>query len=413
MRTNQRLTRRDLVRRTLGIAALAPATRLLASAAVAQPGDGEIKLGFNGDLSASPSAQSGQAAVLGIQTAIEDLNAQGGLIGGRRLTLVVRDDVSQPPKSIQNMSDLIDNEKVAAVFGPTNSGNALAWRQIPNQKRIPVMGCIGSATDITKPVSANADNYMFRDSMVDRTQVIALMAYVKKSPDAKSVGFLSETTGYGQGGLRDMQEVAKLQGISPVANEKFGVNDTDMTSQLQKLRSANVDTAVVWAQGTPIGQLLRSMDKIGYFPKLISCWAADNQSFLNTAGPQLADRTIFLRTISADLTPKQQQFLGRIQDRLPTPSAFSFAVQGYDATTLLAFAIRQAESIEGSKLREALENLKTPYDGVLKTYNHPFSRADHEAINAADLRWAQWHGDKLVAYADEVTRGIQASDFKG
>jgi branched-chain amino acid transport system substrate-binding protein len=387
MRTNQRFTRRDLVRRTLGIAALAPATRLLASVAATQPSDGEIKLGFNGDLSASPSAQSGQAAVLGIQTAMEDLNAQGGLIGGRRLTLVVRDDVSQPPKSIQNMSDLIDNEKVAAVFGPTNSGNALAWRQIPNQKRIPVMGCIGSATDITKPVSANADNYMFRVSMVDRTQVIALMAYVKRSPDAKRVGFLSETTGYGQGGLRDMQEVAKAQGVSPVANEKFGVNDTDMTSQLQKLRSAGVDTAIVWAQGTPIGQLLRSMDKIGYFPKLISCWAADNHGFLNTAGPQLADHTVFLRTISPDLTPKQQQFLGRIQERLPTTSAFSFAVQGYDATTLLAFAIRQAESLEGPKLREALENLKTPYDGVLKTYNHPFSRADHEAINAEDLRW--------------------------
>src|SRR3954452_5588893 len=309
------LTRRDLTRRALAVAALAPSARLLVSGAAAQAS--EIKLGFNGDLAASPSAQSGHAAVLGIQTALEDLNGQGGLLGGRRLTLVIRDDLSQPPKSIQNMSDLIDNEKVAAVFGPTNSGNALAWRHIPNQKRVPVMGCIGSATDITKPASASADNYMFRVSMVDRTQVVVLMAYVKKSPNAKRVGFLSETTGYGQGGLKDMQEVATIQGIKPVANEKFGVNDTDMTSQLQKLRAANVDTAVVWAQGTPIGQLLRSMDKIGYFPNLISCLAADNQSFLNAAGPQLAERTIFLRTISEDRSPKQQQFLDRIQSRLP------------------------------------------------------------------------------------------------
>src|SRR5882724_3910481 len=88
----------------------------------------DIKLGFNGDLSASPSALSGQAATLGLTAAIDDL--------------------SQPPKSIQNMSDLIDNEKVVAVFGPTNSGNALAWKHIPTQKKIPVIGTIGSATAI-------------------------------------------------------------------------------------------------------------------------------------------------------------------------------------------------------------------------------------------------------------------------
>src|SRR6476619_1915041 len=153
----------------------------------------EIKLGFNGDLSASPSALSGQAAVLGLQAAINDVNAAGGVLG-KKLTLVVRDDLSQPPKSIQNMSDLIDNEKVVAVFGPTNSGNALAWKHIPNQKKIPVIGNVGSGTDITKPMSPNADNYMFRVSMVDREQVAALLAYVKKNATTtKVIGLMEET----------------------------------------------------------------------------------------------------------------------------------------------------------------------------------------------------------------------------
>jgi branched-chain amino acid transport system substrate-binding protein len=97
----------------------------------------DIKLGYNGDLSASPSAQSGQAAVLGMEAAIADINAAGGVLG-KKLTLITRDDISQPPKSIQNMSDLVDNEKVIAVFGPTNSGNAMAWKHIANQKKIPV-----------------------------------------------------------------------------------------------------------------------------------------------------------------------------------------------------------------------------------------------------------------------------------
>ena len=162
------------INKLLGAAALS----LFGLAAQAQ----DIKLGFNGDLSASPSALSGQAATLGLQAAIDDVNAAGGVLG-RKLTLVIRDDLSQPPKSIQNMSDLIDNEKVVAVFGPTNSGNALAWKQVPNQKKIPVIGTVGSGTAITYPVSAGADNYMFRISMVDRDQVVGPDGLCEEEPD--------------------------------------------------------------------------------------------------------------------------------------------------------------------------------------------------------------------------------------
>lgn len=368
--------------------------------------DGDIKIGFNGDLSASPSAQSGRAAVVGIQAAMEDLQ-------GQAFSLVIRDDLSQPPKSIQNMSDLIDNEKVVAVFGPTNSGNALAWKQIPNQKKIPVMGCIGSATDITKPVSANADNYMFRVGSVDRTQVVALLAYAKKSPTAKKIGFLTETTGYGQGGLKDLQEIAAVQGLNVVANEKFNVNDTDMTSQLGKLKAAGVDTALVWAQGTPIGQLMRSMEKIDYFPVVLTSWAADNLSFINASGPALAEKPIFLRTVSEARTPAQQKFFDRIRAKIDADSAFSFAVHGYDATMLLAQAIKQAGTTDGPKVREALEDLRAPLQGFAKAYSKPFSKSEHDALTAADQRWTCWRGGKLAAFSDPIVDGLKPDDFKG
>ena len=372
----------------------------------------DIKLGFNGDLSASPSAQSGRAAVVGIQAAIDDLKAAGGTLG-RGMTLIIRDDLSQPPKSIQNMSDLIDNEGVVAVFGPTNSGNALAWKQIPNQKHIPVMGCIGSATAITKPMSPNADNYMFRVGSVDRTQVVAILAYAKKNPNTKRIGFLTETTGYGQGGLKDLEEIAALQGLNIVANEKFNVNDTDMTSQLNKLKDAGVDTACVWAQGTPIGQVMRSMDKINYFPIVLTSWAADNLTFINAAGPALAEKPIFLRTVSENRNPRQQQFFDRVRPKIDADSAFSFSVHGYDATMLLAMAIKQADATDGVKVREALEDLKGVYEGYAKTYDHPFTKTQHEGLGAADQRWTCWRGGKLAAFSDDVVAGLRPEDFKG
>jgi branched-chain amino acid transport system substrate-binding protein len=379
----------------------------IAAAAQAQ----DIKLGYNGDLSASPSAQSGQAAVLGMQAAIDDINAAGGVLG-KKLTLVVRDDTSQPPKSIQNMSDLIDNEKVVAVFGPTNSGNAMAWKHIPNQKKIPVIGNVGSGTDITKPMSAGADNYMFRVSMVDREQVAALMAYVKKNPASKVVGLMAETTGYGQGGLKDMQEIAALQGIKPAAIERFGVGDTDMTSQLNKMKAAGVDTIVVWAQGTPIAQLVRSMEKINYFPATLSSWAADNVTFYDAAGKTLAEKPLFMRTVSESRTPAQQKLFDRVGGKLKAPSSFSFSLHGYDSMLLLSQAIKQAGTTEGAAVKSALEDLKTPVNGLLKTYDKPFSKTQHEALTAKDFVWIKWKDSKLTPYSDSIIGGLAASDFK-
>ncbi|WP_321956345.1 ABC transporter substrate-binding protein [Paraburkholderia bannensis] len=378
------------------------------SAASAQ----QIKIGFNGDLSASPSAQSGQAAVLGMQAAIADINASGGVLG-KKLALVLRDDVSQPPKSIQNMTDLIDNEGVVAVFGPTNSGNAMAWKHIVNQKKIPVIDNVSSGTDITKPMSPGADNFMFRVSMVDREQVAALVAYVKKNPsDAKKVGFMAETTGYGQGGLRDMNAIAAAQGVKPVDVEQFGVGDTDMTSQLNKLKAAGADTVIIWAQGTPIAQVMRSMEKINYYPRTLSSWAADNITFYDAAGKTLAERPLFLRTVSENRTPAQDKLFARVGSQLKAPSSFSFALHGYDSVVLLAQAIKQANSTDGAQVRAALENLNSPVQGLLKTYNKPFSKTNHEALTAQDLVWVHWKDGKLVPYTDALVASLTPADYK-
>ena len=383
---------------------------LIAAAATANAQD--VKLGYNGDLSASPSAQSGQAAVLGMEAAIADINAAGGVLG-KKLTLVTRDDTSAPPKSIQNMSELVDSEKVSAVFGPTNSGNAMAWKHIANQKKVPVIGNVGSGTDITKPVSPGADNYMFRVSMVDREQVAALMAYVKKnSAQSKVIGLMAETTGYGQGGLKDMEELAKMQDIKIAATERFGVGDTDMTSQLSKMKSAGVDTVVVWAQGTPIAQLVRSMEKINYFPLVLTSWAADNITFYDAAGKALAEKPIFMRTVSETRTPAQQKLFDRVGPKLKAPGSFSFALHGYDSVQLYAAAVKQANSFDGSAVRVALEDLKTPVQGVLKTYVKPFSKTNHEALTAKDLVWIRWKDGKLLPYTDAIVGSLSGVDFK-
>jgi len=247
--------------------------------------------------------------------------------------------------------------------------------------------------------------------MVDRAQVAGLIAYAKSNPKTKNVGFLVETTGYGQGGLKDLQELADAKGLKPVATEKFGVNDTDMTSQLNKMKAAGVDTVLVWAQGTPIGQLVRSMEKINYFPVTLTSWSSDNASFFDTAGKTLAEKPVFMRTITEDRTPKQQALYDRLASKMASKSAFSFAAHCYDALMITAAAIKQAGATEGPKMREALENLQAPVEGIMKTYSKPFSATEHEALTAADYRWTVWKDGRLVSYTDDVVKALKPSDF--
>jgi branched-chain amino acid transport system substrate-binding protein len=140
-----------------------------------------------------------------------------------------------------------------------------------------------------------------------------------------------------------------------------------MTSQLNKMRSAGVDTVIVWAQGTPMGSLVRSMEKINYFPTLLTSHAADNVTFFDAAGKDLASRPIFVRPFVNPETDKQKEFFARLGSKLAAPSAFIFAMQGYDSTLLLAEAMRQAGSTDGTKLREALENLNATVKGLILT----------------------------------------------
>ncbi|WP_028601803.1 ABC transporter substrate-binding protein [Ottowia thiooxydans] len=386
-----------------GLFAAALATASLGVAAQA------IKLGFNGDISASPTAQSGQVALLGIQAAIEDINKSGGLLG-RQLTLLVRDDQAQPPRSLQIMNELIDNEKVAAVFGPTLSGNALAWRHIPNEKKTPVIVPIAAGTAVTKAPGSN--NFIFRVSMVDRDQVAGLMAYVKKNPGSKRVGFFAETSGYGLGGLKDSEEIAALHGIKPVIVEKFEARDTDMTSQLNKAKAAGVDTVVVWAQSVPIAHLLRSMEKLNYFPLVLASWAAGNDAFVQVAGKNLVSKPLFMTTVADENSGKNSELYRRLANKIPNASLYLFAAQGYDAVSLFAAAVRQAKSIDGVKVKEALESLQLPLEGYVKTYKVPFSASQHEALGSSDFRWVRWSDGRVVSYSDSVTSSLKASDYK-
>jgi branched-chain amino acid transport system substrate-binding protein len=382
----------------VGMAAMAPAQ--------AQ----EIKIGYNSDMSASGSAEFGLAALYGVQEAVSEINAAGGLLG-RKLAVIARDDVAQPPKAIQNTNELLDNEKVVALIGSANSGNVMAWLHLPQQKKIPVISPIATATDITKRYEKTGENYIFRVSMIDREQIALLVAYAVKSTKNKKIAFIVDSTGYGQQGLKDLNEVLDLHGLKPAAVEKFGGKDTDMTSQLSKIKASGADTLIIYGLADANAYVLRSMEKINYFPTTLGSWANVNTPMIQLAGPALGEKLIFTASTTETSTPRAEKLNAALLKKNPKMTAFVTAAQAYDSTLLLAAAIKQAGTTDGAKVQKALENL-SGVQGVIKMYNKPFTSTNHEALSVSDFHLARWKSGRIVNYEDAITKSITAADLK-
>lgn len=393
--------------RVFKILATAALCAMSAGAAMAQ----DIKFGFNADQSGTAAAELGMAARHGFELAIEDINKAGGLLG-KKVVPVIRDDTGTPPKSIQNMTELIDSEKVAVVVGPTNSGNALAWLHLAQQKKVPVIVPVATATDITKRYQAEAQNYIFRVSMVDREQVALLLAYAVKSTKNKKIAFIADSTGFGTQGIKDATEVLALHGLTPVAVEKFGPKDTDMTSQLAKIRDAGADTLLIYGLADGNAQTLRSMEKINYMPTAIGTWGNMSSVLVNTAGKKLSEHLVFATSTAEDSNPRATALAQRVRERYPSMVTFVSAAQAYDSVMLVAAAIKQAGTTDGAKLAATLESDMPDVQGIVKLYKKPFSKSDHEGLGVEDFRLGKWKDGKVINFSDALSMSITAADLK-
>ena len=370
----------------------------------------DIKFGYNADQSAGGTAELGIAGRWGFEAAIEDINKAGGLLG-RKVVGVIRDDLGTPPKSIQNMTELIDNEKVAGVIGPGNSGNALAWLHIPQQRKVPVVVPIATATEITTRYANEAQNYLVRVSMVDREQVSLLVAYAVKASKNKKIAIIADSTGYGQAGIKDATEVLAQHGITPVAIEKFGPKDTDITSQLTKIKATGADTVIVYAIADGAANVAKSMEKINYMPTALATWGILSSLYYRMTGPKLSEHMILAASTTEDSNARAKSLGERVRKNFPTMTTFACAAQSYDSTLLLAAAIKLAGTTDGEKVAAALEKV-TGVEGVIKTYNTPFTKANHEGLSVDDFYLARWKDGVAGRYEDEYTKAITKADLK-
>jgi branched-chain amino acid transport system substrate-binding protein len=377
----------------------------LAVAAMSFAAD-NIKIGLQGPLTGG-SSPMGVSMRDGAKLAVTEINAKGGLLG-RKIEMIERDDEAKNERGVQIAQELINKEKVVATLGYINSGVSLASQRFYQEAKIPVMNNVATATTITKQFADQPENYVFRNAANDTIQSTMIVEELIGRKKLTKVAILADSTNYGQLGRADLEKALKEKGITAVAIEKYNIKDVDMTPQLLKAKAAGAEVVITYGIGPELAQIANGMIKLGWKVPMMGSWTLSMGNFIDNAGKN-ADGALMPQTfIQEPNTPKRKSFIEAYQkaykvSRIPSPVS---AAQGYDSVYLLAAAIKQAGTTEGPKVLAALEDLKAPVEGVVTTYNHPFSKADHEAItiNMAVIGKVQ-DGKVIYAYDEDKKKG--------
>ena len=345
-----------------------------------------VKLAITGPFSGG-SAPMGTSMRDGAKLAIEEINAKGGIdVGGKKMKIetLERDDEAKNERGALIAQELAAMTDLSAVMGTVNTGVAMAGDRHLNDKGITkiITPASGSAS-MTQWLGKGADLSIFRFDAHDAIQAQMVVEEAAKSGFNK-VAILHDSTNYGISGRDDLLKQIKLQGdkITVVATEKFNIGDKDMSAQLLKAKSAGAQAILVWAIGPELAAICNGRAKMGLTSPIIGGWTVSMSNFLDTAGAN-ANGALTPQTFIEDpVTPKAKAFVEAYHkaynvQRIPSPVS---AAQGYDAVYVLAAAIKQAGSTDTHKIKEALEDLREPVQGVIATWKHPYSKWDQNNV---------------------------------
>ncbi len=223
--------------------ALASAAAAIAST-VAKPAiaaKDPIMIGYLPALT-GPSSSTGIGMNRGIELAVREINAAGG-VDGRPLELIVRDTQSDPTKAVNGAAELTHGQKVSIVFGPVNSGESLAVVPLLARASTPQLHpCwVDSLTDPKKYPMC------FRNAPTNQQIGAAANRYVVDVLKRKKVAVISDTTGYGTASVNAYVPMLKAKGADVVYQGNVDAANPDLTAEIMRMRSAGAEAIMPWS----------------------------------------------------------------------------------------------------------------------------------------------------------------------
>jgi len=374
---------------------------LLLAAGVASA---DIKLGM-GNVLSGPFAGWGLDAKAGMDMAIEEINAAGG-IKGQKLVLLPRDDALDTTKAALQAEELIYKEKVAAYFGSTITGSAKATMPVAVKAKVPGI-LAGQQSDITcqwQCVGEKAgccNPWVFRFAATVSRQADALVKFARDSLKGKRIALMHDNIGYGLEWKEDLTKAAKNNNVQFVASEMFPLMEIDYTPSLTRVKEAGADVIVVGTLGAPAGRIYNTMKKLGMKQALLLCEATTELAFRQTA-ENMGDGayvSMIHNTSSDTKDPKFAAFSKKWSEKYASigyndvltthPSGFSY----YDAVMYVAKVIEKVGT-DPKKMRDGMEKMG-PFKSI-SGVEFILTPEKHCALSHMPFQLFQYRGGKIL-----------------
>lgn len=349
---------------------------LLCPSALAESGAETYKIG--GIFSVTgPASFLGDPEKKSMQLAIDEINEEGG-VDGRKLEAVIYDTEGDPSKTVTSVGKLINRDRVTAIIGPSRTPTTLAVVPIVKRSKIPFISC-AAGNKIVEPV----EPWVFKTAQSDIQAVASIYEHIRKSGINK-VGIITVANSFGESGKEQLLDQAPDFEIEVVSSQSFGADDSDMTSQLTKIRKQEPGAIICWGTNPGPAVVAKNVSQLGLDIPLYQSHGVASPKFIDLAGDSAEG--IFLPTgkilVAGQLPeddPQKQvltDYIEAYENRF-NETVSGFGGYAYDAVYLLARAMEGTDG-DKEKIRENLENISN-HPGISGVFN--FSRTDHNGLD--------------------------------
>ncbi len=326
----------------------------------------------------------------------DKVNKSGG-INGNKVKLIIYDTKGSPASTVVLARKLIYSDRVDVIVGPTRSGSTLSIIPLIERSRVPLIS-MAASHKITQPVK----KWVFKTAPSDSLAVERIYAYMNDH-GIKDIAIITATTGFGASGRGELKRLAPKYGIKILADETFGPKDTNMTSQLVKIKNTKgVQAIVCWGTNPGPASVAKEVKQLGIKVPLFMSHGVASKRFIELAGD--AAEGIILpagKLLVADQLPdKDPQKKVLLAYKKMYEAKFGpvscFGGHAYDAFNIIKLAIEKGAKDRAS-LRDKIEETKN-YIGITGIFN--YSKTDHAGLKPSDfcivkIENGNW---KLIAY---------------
>jgi branched-chain amino acid transport system substrate-binding protein len=327
----------------------------LATPAAAQ----DIVIGEFASLTGS-EATFGVNSSNGVQLAVDEINNAGGLLGGRKIKIVIEDDQSKPGQPSAAVKKLIASDKAIAIVGEIASSRSLEAAPICQEAKIPMV-----SPGSTNPSVTEKGDYIFRVCFIDPFQGTVMAKFALDNLHAKKVAILTDVRNdYSVGLTKYFKEYFTTHGGQITTERSFsgGGTDRDFRAQLTSIKPGQPDAIFVPGYYTEAGLIAKQARSLGIKVPLLGGDGWDSPKLSEIGGSAVNGCYFSTHFSPQDKNPKVQDFVKRYHEKFKAMPD-GMAPLGYDAMMILGEVIKNAGSTDAAKIRDGLASVKN-YEGV-------------------------------------------------